>query len=146
MRSAAFEDERALWLDTAAKSPGKARPHNNFGHALKDLGEFDDAMLQFEWAIRIDPEYPDALNNLATMYGNMGRKDAALALLQKTIVLNPGHVAARFNLALRYYESGLFTEAIREYDAIIEINPYSKEAAFARQMLGMIQKQTATRR
>jgi len=139
-RSFCYVDEAALWQDTILKSPQKARPHNNLGHALKNAGRLDEAAHSFERAIELNPDYPDALNNLSTIYNSTGRKQDALDLLRRTLSLNPGHLQAKYNLALQYYEMGLFSDAVREYSQLIEISPYSKEAAFARQMLLLIQR------
>ncbi len=130
-----------MWQDTVKKAPGKARPHNNFGHALKEKKRIEEALIHFEWAIRLDPDYTDALNNLATIYGTLGKREEALALLHKTLSLNPNHISARYNLAINYYEMGMLTESVNEYNTILELDPLCKEAQFARQMLRLIQGQ-----
>jgi len=145
MRARVYENERSLWRDTALKSPGKARTHNNLGDALKKAGDLEEARLHLERALELQPNYADALNNLATIYCNIGRQNETFVLLHKALSLNSGHIQARYNLALQYYQNGLFEDAIQEYNAIIRINPDSKEAAFAGQMLTMIQKQQMRR-
>ncbi len=140
LRASLYRDDAELWADSARKSPNKARPHNNLGHALKEQGRLEEATIHFERAVALDPDYPDALNNLSTMYNNFGRKDEALALLQRVIELSPGHLQARFNLAIRYYEMGMTGDASREYMTIIQLSPFSKEAAFARKMLAMMRQ------
>jgi hypothetical protein len=39
-RSAVYDDEIALYSDVVAKSPNKARPHNNLCDALKKANRF----------------------------------------------------------------------------------------------------------
>jgi len=138
-RSAVYQDEIALYTDIVAKSPNKARPHNNLGENLKKAGRIAEAQLHLERSLAIQPDYPDALNNLATVYANIGRKNDAIVLLQQCLALAPGHAQARFNLAIQLYEHGMVAEAEREYQLLIMTAPQSKEAAFAIKMLQLIQ-------
>ncbi|MDA8100687.1 MAG: tetratricopeptide repeat protein [Nitrospiraceae bacterium] len=138
-RDAVYSDPIRLYTDVVAKSPDKARPHNNLGHYLKIAGRQAEAQAQFERALALMPEYPDALNNLATIYTNIGRRQEGIALLQNCLLLNPAHIQARYNLAMQFYEGGFLPEAEREYWNIIKIAPQSGEAAFAQRMIQMIQ-------
>jgi tetratricopeptide (TPR) repeat protein len=142
IRSSVYHDEVSMWQDTIAKSPNKARPYNNLGHALKESGRVDEAGPWFERALAIKPLYPDALNNLAVVYGHRGLRNDAIVLINRCLELDPYHVPARFNLAIQYYELGLLSEAAREYEHIIRIAPDGKEAAFSRTMLVMIHQGT----
>jgi len=142
LRSAVYEDEVTLYSDIVAKSPNKARPHNNLGDALKKAGRIEEAVPHFLRALEFQPGYPDALNNLATVYNSSGRREEALQLLSQALSLDPGHLQARSNLAITFYEQGMLSEASQQYAVIIELAPYSKEAAFARKMLSMIRQRT----
>jgi Flp pilus assembly protein TadD len=142
-RSAIYKDEVSLYTDIVAKSPNKARPHNNLGDALKKAGRFDEAGPCFERALQLQPDYPDALNNLATIYGSSGRRQEALQLLSRALALDPGHRQARFNLAITFYEQGMLAEAEQQYAILVQTAPQSKEAAFAGKMLRMIQSRPA---
>ena len=139
IRSFIYRDGATLWEDAAEKSPQKARPHNNLGHELKNTWKLDEAARSFEQALALNPDYPDALNNLATIYKGTERRQEALALLRRSLDLNPNHLQAKHNLALQYYEMGMRDDAIREYNDIMRLSPFSKEAAFAGQMLLMMQ-------
>lgn len=67
-RNALYRDPVLLWSDTVAKSPHKARPHNNLGYALARRGEWDPAIEEFRIAVRLDPEYALARQNLRDAY------------------------------------------------------------------------------
>jgi Flp pilus assembly protein TadD len=138
VRAALYADEVMLLSDMVAKSPLKARIHNNLGHYLQDRGRIDEARAHFEKALELEPDYPDALNNLATLYINSGRRQEAVVLLQKCLQLNPAHVLARYNLAMQFYESNRIAESEQEFWYIVRYAPGSGEAAFAGQMLQMI--------
>jgi len=139
IRSSAFREGATLWEDAVKKSPQKARPHNNLGHELKKAWKLEEAARSFEQALALNPDYPDALNNLATIYNGAGRRQEALTLIWRSLDLNPDHLQAKHNLALQYYEMGMMSDALREYNDIMRLSPFSKEAAFAGQMLLMMQ-------
>jgi len=63
-RNALYADPVAFWSDAAAKSPRKARPHTNLGHALSVAGDFDGAIREFRLALALDPQDPVAQRNL----------------------------------------------------------------------------------
>jgi hypothetical protein len=46
-RNVDWKDEVSLWKDTVKKSPNKARPHNNFGLALKIDGIPEKAKIHY---------------------------------------------------------------------------------------------------
>lgn len=59
-----YRSEIALWEDTAARSPVKARVYNNLGYAYFLNGRIDDAKRAYLKALEIQPDYKIAHNNL----------------------------------------------------------------------------------
>jgi tetratricopeptide (TPR) repeat protein len=57
----------ALWEDTLAKSPHKARVANNLGFAYQQAGRLAEARLAYEQAIELDPDYWRARINLEAL-------------------------------------------------------------------------------
>lgn len=137
-RNSIFDTEVDLYSSAVERSPGKARPHNNLGDALKKAGRIDEALTQFEQALIIKPDYPDAMNNLATVYNFHNRRQEARTLLLHALELQPGHIQARYNLAMTLYDEGLIRDAEEQFRVIILLRPGSSEAAFARKMLAMM--------
>jgi len=140
LRASLYESDVTLWRDAVAKSPVKYRPNNEAGDSLGKTDRLDEAIRYLERAIAINPNEPAALNNLANIYNRQDRRGEALALIDRALSLDPAHVPARFNLAMYYYEKGMTAEASREYVMIIQLEPQSKEADFARQMLVLMQQ------
>ncbi|GKS58720.1 membrane protein [Nitrospira sp.] len=67
-RNTFYRDQLALWSDTVTKSPHKARPHNNLGHAYALEGEWDRAIDEFRLAVQLDHAYVLAQSNLRHAY------------------------------------------------------------------------------
>lgn len=78
-RNAIFQNGIALWSDAAARSPLKARPHNNLGRSYLLAGGMQRwALPSFQRALELDPDYLDARFNLATTYYDLGMMEDAL--------------------------------------------------------------------
>jgi Flp pilus assembly protein TadD len=67
-RNALYHDAVLLWSDAIQKSPDKARPHNNLGHAYAQQGKWDLAIEEFRIALTLQPDYPLAQQNLLNAY------------------------------------------------------------------------------
>jgi protein O-mannosyl-transferase len=67
-RNRLYQDKLSLWYDAALKSPNKARPHNNLGHAYALQGDWDRAIEEFRTAVRQNPDYILAQQNLRKAY------------------------------------------------------------------------------
>ena len=67
-RNLLYQDRVLLWSDAVAKSPDKARPHNNLGRAYALQGDWDRAIEEFRTAARLDPDFIIARQNLRDAY------------------------------------------------------------------------------
>jgi len=65
LRNGAYRSEVTLWQETALRSPGKARVHNNLGYAYYRSGQFERAIPEYREALRIDPDFALARGNKA---------------------------------------------------------------------------------
>ncbi len=66
-----------LWQDSAAKRPDIARSHDNFGISLINAGRFQEAVQEFQTAIKLRPIYPDCENNLGNALASLGQNEEA---------------------------------------------------------------------
>jgi tetratricopeptide (TPR) repeat protein len=67
-RNLLYQDRLLLWSDAVAKSPKKARPHNNLGYAYALHDNWDRAIEEFRTAARLDPDFIQARENLRDAY------------------------------------------------------------------------------
>ena len=76
--------EAVEMLDTAAQAgTDNAQLHRALGRCLGELGWVEDAIRQYEKAVRLEPTFFNTYINLATAYRSIGRRGDALRTLQK---------------------------------------------------------------
>jgi tetratricopeptide (TPR) repeat protein len=108
-------------------SPDNAKQHYNLGRSYVEQGKLDEAIKEFQEAIRIDPDYACAHCRLGMVYGSKGKSDLKIAQYRKTIETKQDCAVVHFNLAVCYARSDP-EEAINEYKAAISIDPGYSEA------------------
>lgn len=112
-RNMVWQSQVSLWQDVQRKSPHKARPNNNLGKALEEIGRFDEAMEMYQRALRIKPDHAESLHNLGRILLLIkGRPDLAEPLFYRAITANPNYVDAYVNLGAACIRLGRYAEAI----------------------------------
>ena len=105
--------KRAVELD-----PKNPYTRNNLGGVLQNIGNSIDAEREFSEALRLLPNYTDALANRAATLCMMDRFDEARACAHRALEIDPRHHNARRSLARIYMKLKMFAEAeveLRDY-------------------------------
>lgn len=106
----------------------EAIERNNLGVELLKQRRVDEAILEFQKAIKLNPDYVTARLNLAHLYDLRGRIEEAMAEYRKAIELEPGNLIVRNNLGVLYGKKGLYDEAIGEFEKVLRIDPTNAAA------------------
>ena len=88
----------------------------------------DEAIRQFQEAIRLKPDHAEAHYNLGTALDSKGQTDEAIPQYQEATRLNPGNADAHYNLGLALASKGQTEEAIRRFEAALKVKPDYPEA------------------
>ena len=94
------EHKYKMPAETSAKEPFlDAKKYFDRGRVFYKKGRLRDAKRLYEKALKIDPGYVDALNNLAVIYMHEKNFSAAQRSLEKAVRLKPSVVDPYYNLA-----------------------------------------------
>jgi len=122
-RNSVWSGDVTLWSDVVAKSPNKARPHNNLGNALLSAGRVEDAVHELRDATRLDPAMAEAHNNLGVAYRASGRADEAIAEFRRSIALDASRAPVHYNVSVALRANGQLDEAARELEETVRLDP-----------------------
>lgn len=139
-RNKVWADPIALWEDTAAKSPGKARPHNNLGVSYESAGQTDKAEIEFKRAVDLYPEYPDPYKNLGVYYMKKEQYEEALQYFLKSLELDPENYVVHNDLGNAYAMQQQFNEARAEFQEALRLKPDYQKAIENMQILEEIKQ------
>lgn len=117
-----------LYEDIVAKSPKKARAHNNLGKAYAEKGMMKKAVEEFETTLKLDDTLVDTHRNLAKSYEAVGRAADAVREYRRYLGFKPYDAAARTALAAIYVDNSMFDPAAEEYMKILAMTPDNADA------------------
>ena len=129
-QTAYWRNSETLWTHTLACTSDNAGAHNNLGNALLQKGKMDEAMVQFQKALQINPDYAEAHNNLGTALAQKGKVDEAIAQFQKAMQIKPDLAEAHNNLGNALLQKGNVDEAVVQYQKALQIKPDFAEACY----------------
>lgn len=116
LRNEVWQSEITLWEDVANKSPDNARARAIIGIKHIEAKNIDMAIARFQEAIRIKPDYADAIICLGNAYIAKGMLDEGNQQYLKALVLGTMDFESRAGLMMNM---GNYNLKIRMYDRAI---------------------------
>ncbi len=98
------------------------------GVAFDKLGQFENAIKDYNMAIALNSEYYQAYNNRGVVLEKLGQFENALKDYNTAIALNASHDQAYNNRGVVLEKLGQFENAIKDYNTAITLNPSNYEA------------------
>jgi len=93
------------------------------GKRYTDAGKYNEAVIQFSNALKIDKSYPEAHYELAKTYMHMGQVRVAYSELMYTVTLQPSNYKARLDLGNLLLAGGRIDDAQAQADAVKSMQP-----------------------
>ena len=126
-----WRNSESISLRTLAVTENNDLAHNNLGAVWHKSGRIDDAIREYQAALKITPESPLARNNLGSAFFEQGRVAEAIQEFRRVLSHHPQSFTGHFNLAGALLRTGRATEAIAEYEKVLAIKPDFAQAHLA---------------
>lgn len=100
-----------------------AEDHFKQGEVYRNQGELAKALTEYQAAVELEPDNPQAHNDLGAILIDLGQSDDAMAELKKAISLDPEYAAAHSNLCGAHTMQANYNEALAECDKAVKLDP-----------------------
>ncbi len=122
-QSTLYTDAITLYQTTLSNNPSAWIIQNNLGQKLYLMGDLAGARRHYEEALRLHPEYPDALHNLGIILACEGRLQEAIEFYQHALRIYPAHAKAHNDLGLALFDTDRNEEAIEQFQQAVKLKP-----------------------
>jgi len=96
---------------------------NNIGNAFKAQGNLEQAVLSYQKALLLKPDFAQALVSMGSVYIVLGRLKEAIPCFQKALQFKQNFPDAYYNMGIALKELNRIDEAIICYQKSLELNP-----------------------
>ncbi len=103
--------------------PNEPFVFNILGYASGMLGEEKAAVAAYKWAIKLNPNFVEALSNYGSYLVQIGKLDQAVEILIRAVTKKSDYAEAHHNLGIAYFTKDEFSLAQKHYDRAIAISP-----------------------
>ena len=139
-RCGVWENNITLWNDVISQYKTVAIAYYNRGNLFMNEKRIDEAIIDFNKAIEMNPNFARAYNNRGSLFMDKKRNDEALNDFNKSIELEPGYANVYYNRGTLFMNEKRNDEAIIDFNRAIELNPNNVKAYYNRGTLLMDEK------
>src|ERR1044071_336791 len=95
---------------------------NKIGIAYHQMLQLDTARRNYEKAIKLNPHYSEAINNLGTVYYAHKNYRKAISLYKRALKISPNSASVYSNLGTAYFARKKYKEAAETYQKALELD------------------------
>ena len=118
LKQALFESSQLL-----ERFPNSVVLYNIAGASNAGLMQFDAAINNYKKALKINPDYPDAYNNMGNALKDKGDLEAAIESYKQALKIKPDYAQAYNNMGIALKGKGDLEAAIESYKQALKIKP-----------------------
>ena len=131
-RNEDYLNPHSIWADTVAKRPANTRAQCYYGDTLAAKGEFAEALVHYEEAIRLDRPatvrgdrniFGDLMVNSGNVLRALGREAEAVQRYEDALRVDPELAAAHFNLGGVDLRANRLPQAVERFERTLKIDP-----------------------
>lgn len=118
-----WRDSVTLFSHTLSVTSDNLVMEYNLGHVLGRQGKSDEAVKHFAEAIRINPNFYDALFNMGVTLAAQGKFAEAIDYFERALRVEPDNSKAHMEKALAFAKQGKLAEALPSFYKALELAP-----------------------
>jgi len=97
-----------------------AQLHYELANALHDADKREEALVEYDKALAINPEYVEALVNEGAVLNELGNISEAINTFKRALALKPGDPRALCNLGNSFYAVKDYSTAMKDYELAVK--------------------------
>lgn len=119
---------------------------NKIGIAFHQLLQFDLARKNYLRAVKLDPKYGEAINNLGTIYYSQKSYRRAIGCYKRALRVGPDSASVYANLGAAYFGRKDYKDATESYQRALQLDPdvFEHHSTFGTTMLEQTVEERAT--
>ena len=119
-----------MFFSACATTPSQedlnqSEAHNKLGFSYLRNEQLNEAFVEFQKAIRVNPENKEALNYLGYISSEFNKHDEAISYYNRAISVDPEYAGAQNNLGVTYAKLEKWNEAARYFKAALSNPTYA---------------------
>jgi tetratricopeptide (TPR) repeat protein len=118
-----YTNEETLWRTTVAKNPASWMAWENLANRLRDRGALPEAILDYQNALELEPNFAEGHNDLGVALADSGQVQKAIQEYQIALRLEPTFGQAHYNLGNAWVHEGRLAQAIAQYRQALQSQP-----------------------
>jgi protein O-mannosyl-transferase len=127
-QTAYWQNSETLWSHTLACTTDNEMARNALGFVFFKQGKLEEAITQYQEALRINPNSAEARSSLGSVLFKMGKVDESIIQYQSALRSRPDFAEAHLNLGSALDQEGRWDEAIVQFQEALRIKPDYAEA------------------
>ena len=110
-------------IDKFREAPSSAAVQNKIGIAFHQLLQLELAKRSYQTAMKLDPKFPQPINNLGTVYYSQRNYGKAMKYYRKALRLDDNSASVWVNLGSAYFAKHDIKHAAECYDKAMQLDP-----------------------
>ncbi len=97
--------------------------HATLGDIYKSVGRLDEAIAEYQKALKISPTYADIRTKLGVCFRDGQKKELSQKTLEGTVKDSPKYLQAQIELGIHQFMSGQKSKALTSWKNVLKKNP-----------------------
>jgi Flp pilus assembly protein TadD len=123
-----WSDPVRLFRSSLQATPQSPSVHYNLAFSLRERGDFQEALKEYQKVLTIDERYPHAFASLGDTYLKLNSFGAAQAAYKQALAQAPDDTASLLDSGAAYQGAGDVSDAETAYRQVLQIDPASSAA------------------